>query len=544
MANRNINYNRDVTKVVAEDIDTGLLDMAVDYASDVADASAQSKVLEATSQAQIAFKQLDQDYRIKYEGDPNNPDAVRELSAARQATIEEMGKSIPTFYTRQWAANAGKLSDASQKSNALWATEQNYKNLKTNIENSRQNYLDLASVQGQEYGASGGNDASVLLNYNAAYESMKTFAEENLSDSHAQKLLQDFGPDYLKMTISGVAVTNPIKARQLMDDPMVVKTLGADAEQFLKFKSAIDSRAKHYEKSLQQQKVIGATRAASAPLAKKGGRMSYAEYATADLSPAAQEFYGELNGFTAGSGPRGGLTKEDKANYRLAVTDSVMKLTKAEDMDAGAVRVVQDHIFRAINKGAMSQTEGMNYINQIVDPLLAKKEATLDDFGKNKWFGDDIGFDGIQDYFDKNVALPTEGLTGAALSQTTASNKINKANLYDFYSSALAAEASARGITVAQIPDIKDRGQREAVYSKAQASAQKLYMQDKHPALRTMPDVPNYVYNAQGELVQGMAGPRNVKATASAKSPFKMHRHKKTGELYRVYPDGKIEKAP
>jgi len=129
MANRNINYNRDVTKVVAEDMDTGLLDAAVGLARDVADASAQSKVLEATSQAQIAFKQLDQDYRIKYEGDPNNPDAVRELNEQRQNTITELGKGIPTFYTRQWAANAGKLSDASQKSNKLWATEQNYKNL-------------------------------------------------------------------------------------------------------------------------------------------------------------------------------------------------------------------------------------------------------------------------------------------------------------------------------------------------------------------------------------------------------------------------------
>lgn len=543
MAERNLNFNRDVTNVVPEIQDTGMLDAVAEVAGNIANSSAQSKVLEATSQAQIAFKKLDQDFRIKYEGDPENPEAIKELSAARQAEIEKLGEGIPTFYTRQWADNARKLTESSTQSNGLWAVEQNYKNLVTNIENSRKNYLELASVQGQEYGQSQSNDASVLLNYNAAYQTMKEFAQENLSPSQAEKILEDFGSDYLKMTISGVAVTNPSKASKLLQDPLVVKTLGADAEQFVKFKSAIESRAKRYEHSLGQQKVVQSTRAAHAPLVQKNGRMSYAEFASADLSPAAKEYYGNLNGFT-GSGVRGGMTKEDKAKYRLAVVDSVTKLTKEEEMDAGSVRVVQDAIFKAMDKGAMSQTEGMTYVNQIIEPLLAKKEATLDDFGVNKWFSDDIGFDGIKDYFDKNIKRDTSALKGTAKSQTEAANKIDQANLYDYYSAALGAQAQQMGITVAEIANIPDKGKREAIYSKAQSEAQRIYMQEKHPQLRTLPDIPNFVYNANGELVQGMAGKRNVQPVGSAKAPFKLHRHKKTGELYRVYPDGKIEKAP
>lgn len=540
MADRNLNFNRDVTDVVAEIPDTSMVDSLMSSASDIADASAQSKVLEASSQAQIAFKKIDQDYRIKYEGDPENADGLRELADSRQAVVEELGKGVPSFYTRKWAENASKLTEASKKANGLWAIDQNYKNIVTNVENSRKNYLEMAGVQGQEYGSSPINDAGVLLNYNTAYETMKKFADENLSESHAQKLLEDFGPDYLKMTISGVAVTNPIKARKLLDDPMVVKTLGADAEQFLKFKTAIDGRAKRYEKSLGQQKVIGETRASGAPLMKNGGKMPYSEYASTPMSEAAKEYYGELNGFT-GSGPRGGLTPEDKANYRLAIIDNVTKLSADKEMDAGSVRVLQDSIFKAMNKGAISKSEGMGYLKQIVDPLLAKKEATLDDFGHNTWFTDGVGFDGIQDYFDKSVVRSLDGLSPSAQKEVQVQNRVEKAKLYDYYSSALAAKADQLGTTVAELPNRQDR---KKIYEDAQKDAIGLYTKDRYPALRTMPDTPNFIYNAAGELVPGMVGKRNLQPTGTAKSPFKLHRHKKTGELYRVYPDGKIEKAP
>lgn len=540
MANRDMNFDREVTKVVAEKPDD-MWSAIAGFASKVADASAQAKLLEASSQAQIGFKKLDQDFRIKYEGDPNNQIGLKELSEARQVLINQLGESIPTLYTRDWSVGAKKLASASDTSNKLWAVEQNYKNVKTGVGNSIKNYLELAGAQGQEFGRNNSNDASVLLNYTTAYNSIKQFAEQNLGNETAGNMLKEFGPDYMKMVISGVAMTNPMKAQKLMEEKTVKDTLGADPEQYLKFKSAIDSRAKHYEKSIQQQGVISGVRADSAPLAK-GGKMSYAEYATANLSDEAKQYYGTLNGFI-GHGKRGGMTPEDKAGYRVAVIDSVTKLSKDENMDAGSVRVVQDAVFRAMNKGAITQSEGMGYIKQIVDPLLSKKEKSLDNFGVNNWFSDDIGFDGIKDYFDANIKRSTSGLTKNAARDIEVQNTIDKANLYDYYSASLGAQASQLGITVADISDLPS-AKKKKIYATAQTEAQKLFMQDKHPALRTMPDVPNYVYNAKGELVQGMAGPRDLKPVAAAKSEFKTYRHKKTGELYRVYPDGKIEKAP
>lgn len=541
MANRDLNFNQEVTDVAVEKQDDMLLQIA-EMGADLADSAQKAKIVEAASQAQIGFRQLDQQYRIKYEGDPQNKEGLKELADARAQLTKDLGLGISSLYGRQWNEATTKLAAASDTSNGLWAIQQNYKNIKTNVQSSLKNYLETAAANGQQFGMGGATDASTLLDYTTAHDALQSFAEENLGPETTKKLLDEFGEDYMKSAISGVAMTNPSKALKLLEDPKVMEKLGARPEQYQRFKSAVANRAKHFEQNNAQKEVITGMRGDSTPLMKNGGTMSYAQFASTPLSDTAKEYYASVNGFDVGSGKRGGLTPEDKAEYRLAVLDAVQKLQTDQDMDAGSVRVVQDAVFKAMNKGAISQAEGMTYIKQIVDPLNAKKEAAMSKFSKNSWFSDDIGFAGIQDYYDKNVAKSTQGLTADARRQVEVKNQINKSNLYDYYTGALGAQAQQLGITVAEIPDLP-KAQRESVYSKAQSEAQKLFMKDKHPALRTMPDVPNMVYDADGELIQGLAGPRNVKATASAKPTFKIMRHKRTGEQYRVYPDGRIEKA-
>jgi hypothetical protein len=193
-----------------------------------------------------------------------------------------------------------------------------------------------------------------------------------------------------------------------------------------------------------------------------------------------------------------------------------------------------------MNKGAISKSEGMGYMKQLVDPLLAKKEATLDDFGHNTWFTDGVGFDGVQDYFETSVSKPIAGLTPSAAKEVQVQNRINKSNLYDYYAKALGDKADQLGTTVAEIPNRKDR---KKIYEDAQKDAIGLYTKDKYPALRTMPDTPNFIYNAAGELVPGMTGKRNLQPTASAKSPFVIEYSKSRNSWRRKYPDGRTEPA-
>lgn len=541
MANRDLNFNQEVTDVAVEKQDDMLLQIA-EMGADLADSAQKAKIVEAASQAQIGFRQLDQQYRTKYEGDPQNKEGLKELADARAQLTKDLGLGISSLYGRQWNEATTKLAAASDTSNGLWAIQQNYKNIKTNVQSSLKNYLETAAANGQQFGMGGATDASTLLDYTTAHDALQSFAEENLGPETTKKLLDEFGEDYMKSAISGVAMTNPSKALKLLEDPAVMKKLGGRPEQYQRFKSAVENRAKRVAANQEQQNVINGVRNDSAPLMKNGGTMSYAQFATTNLSEAAREYYANVNGFDRGSGKRGGLTAEDRANYRLAIIDSVTKLSKDENMDAASVRVVQDGIFKAMNKRAISDAEGMTFIKQIVEPLNAKKEAAMSKFTDDTWFTDALGFEGVQDYFEKNVAQSTKGLPAEARRQVEVKNTIDKANLYDYYTAALAAGAQQKGVTVAELQNLR-APERKAIYAKAQTEAQKLFMMDKHPALRTMPDVPNMVYDDNGQLIQGLAGPRNVKATASAKPTFKVMRHKRTGEQYRVYPDGRIEKA-
>lgn len=69
-----------------------------------------------------------------------------------------------------------------------------------------------------------------------------------------------------------------------------------------------------------------------------------------------------------------------------------------------------------------------------------------------------------------------------------------------------------------------------------------MFLKDRHPALRTLPDTPNFVYTADGALVQGLAGKRDVPVTGTAKGEFRVMRDKKDhNKQYRVYKDGRIE---
>ena len=159
------------------------------------------------------------------------------------------------------------------------------------------------------------------------------------------------------------------------------------------------------------------------------------------------------------------------------------------------------------------------------------------------WYdpGESIGFDGIQEFYENNIARNTDDLNADTARAVKAGNKVNKANLYDYYFGALKARASAAGVPVADIPRLP-RIQREKIYSEAQAAAQTSFMKQRHPALRTMPDVPNFVYS-NGQLIQGVVGPRDLKAVKTAQPTFKLQKDDSTGDIYRVYPNGQKELA-
>lgn len=540
MAQRDYNFTPDVNRVVAEAPDQMLEGIAA-VGAQLAETSAKSKMLAASAKTQTQFKKLDAEFRLMYADDPTNTDGLRNLEESRKEVIDTQGEGIPIIYNRQWQEQAGEMSLQSTLGNDLWGADQQRENVVKNINDSIQTYLSSASTDGMAFGKDTKAVLANTMNFLDARGRLEQVGQPIIGDQKTRKLLEEFDSDYVKTFVSGVVETSPQKGLELLNKPEIRDTF-KKPEEYQKFKLATENRAKAVYANQQDGSVLDQIKNGNRALAD-GGKWTYAQLQQADLSDTAREYFERLNGFK-GHGKRGGYTPEDKASQELAIFDAVANLQQDKNMDAQSVRIVQDAVYKGMNTGAITQSQGQDYITQIVEPLIKRKEEDMAQFGTGgAWYdpGDSIGFDGIQDFYENNVQRNTEGLSKDTALAVTAGNSVNRANLYDYYFGALKARANAAGVPVGDLSRLP-RAQRDKVYSAAQNEAQVLFMKDRHPALRTMPDVPNFVYS-NGQLIQGATGPRDVKAVKTAQPTFKLQKDTESGDIFRVYPNGQKELA-
>jgi hypothetical protein len=540
MAQRDTVFTRDVTEVAVDKTKGQELQSLADLGEGIVTRSQEAKINQSVSAIQNDLAGLEAKYKIDAQGDPLGGMAT--YKAERQKLFDQYGKNIDPFFQRQFEDATFKIAKTNDAQTTAWAYEQTHKNTVASVNDTMTNYFKLASTDGDSYGKGKTNQLVAMTNFEQARQQLEQFGTQHLGSEVTKQMMETFSDDYMKSFISGTVESNPSKALKLMNDPDV-KSSFKDPEHYFQFKSAIEHRAKRVQKNFEQGGVLATVHNDNAPLTKNGGSLTYSQIQQGDFTPAAKEYYETLNGFK-GSGKRGGFTAEDKAGYRMEIYESVQKLAQDKEMDAGSVRVLQDSIYRGMSKQAISQSEGLGLIQQITTPLIEKKQKAMSQFSEDSWFSDDIGFGGINDYYDKNVQLKADNIPASAKAQRGAietANLVNKDKLYNYYMGAVGARAARAGVPIASVPDLP-AADRKKIYADSQTDAIKLFLQDKHPALRTMPDVPNLIYNKNGELIQGMAGPRNLKATGAAKQNWKYQKDDKTGEIFRVYPDGKKEK--
>lgn len=533
MAQRNINTMRSITEVAAEK-PNDFLAMGAEIGQKLVIEGQAAQMQKSLSDAALELNKLSMDYRIKYEGDPIS--GVEDFRQARQELLDKYSENVNPLLRGAWKDSTAKLIATNDASQEAWAYEQSYKNKVTYTNDTMKNYLAQASLDGQTYGSNEATPIDVFANYGLARQQLEEFGNTNLGSETTKEMLKNFQSDYIKTFVSGAVETNPERGLKLLEDADVKMSMEPD--QWLKFKSATESRAKAVYRNQQQGGVLAGIKSASGML-EGGGKYGYAAVQQADLSDDAREYFESLNGFT-GSGKRGGYTAEDKAAHKMGIYQAVAKLQGDEDVDAGSVRVVQDSIFKAMNKQALGQEEGLDLIQQIVSPLVEGKEKAMGDYGTYHPFADSIGFDGVEEFYDNNVKVPTnDKMTPTTKKAIESQNLMGQANLYDTYYGALRARAEQAGVPVALVPKLP-KPQREKIYSDAQSEAQKIFLQSKYPSMRTLPDTPNFVYS-KGKLIQGAVGKRNVDANLSAKATFRLQIDSKTKDIYRVYQDGSKE---
>lgn len=486
MARRDITDFNTVTNVVADDSgQAGAAAAAVGQA--IIKQSQEAKIIEGMSAAQLELGKLANDFQIKFEGDPFNEQGLKDYRTQRQGVIDKYGSQISPVFKRSWTENALNLSKSNDVQMQAWGYKQSAVNTKTSIANSMQNYLTQAAADGEAFGASQATEIGSFLKFAQAKEQLQSFGNQYLGETSTQAITKDFEQDWAKVFISGVAHKNPAKALKMMDNEQVRATF-TDADEFMKFRGAVETRALNVGEVLKQQEVLNTIKKEN-KLFSSDRALSYAEIqlATQSMSEPARDYFMKVNGYSKSG--EDSLDLGEKLQVKADIYNQISQLGQSENITPENISELQGNVYTAMRKGALTQQEGANFITQLVEPVVAQKEEQMSQFSSGQWnpFKDNVGFKELENFYSEQVEIkPAEGEEKpGAVSQ--AINATNKANLYDNYWNALQTEAAKRNVTVGDIPKLQDA---DAVYAAAQDKAQRQYTASSSPVLKLQPSIP------------------------------------------------------
>ena len=384
--------------------------------------------------------------------------------------------------------------------------------------------------------------------HNAAANAVSaaTYAMPEAAAAFGAKRLETAAQNYL----DGVSESNPVLAMKLVDDPNFKKNF-SDAETYSKTRTAVRTRTLHLQEINAEKQILGVLKDENNLLTKSlTSPMPYADLQKrldeGNFSLPAKAYFLKANGYAARA--EGKLSQSEQLQGKAQLYTEMTNLVSNPDLKTSDISAFQEKIYQAMDNGTLDEKNGASMLDQIVAPMVAKKEESFKTFSENHWFSDDIGFKGVKQLMEdefsvpvpeaKHKNLPTQEET-LSINTANATNNAAKVKMYDYYMTALEANAKSLDVKVGDLPSMPPN-QSRAVYAAAQAEAKRLFMLDKHPALSTLNDIPNQIFS-NGTLIQGMAGTRKVKTDAGAAPTFKIQRNEK-GELRRLYPDGTTEK--
>lgn len=504
----------------------------------------EAKINENFSKAQLDLQKINQQYQIEYENNPFG--GLEDLKAKREEIFNTYGEEISPFFRKSWQDSTRKLGTQDDMTVETWAYAQTKKNTVKSINTSIKNNLSQAALDGENFGNSDTDEIGSMLNYAQSKSKLASFGDKHLGTTTTTALLEDYDGDYLKTFISGVADSNPLKALRLMerDD---VKNSFTRKDQYLSMKKAVETRALNIDKINGEKEVLGVLKDENNLLTKSlDSNVSYAElqkeFTRTNMSPAAQSFFMKANGYSSREGK---LTQSEQLKNKADLYESMTALMSQENVTSGDVAKFQEKIYQSMDNGTLNELEGTSYLSQLVQPLVGQKEKQFGTFSQDHWFAPDVGFGGVQEIFDKELAVPVpeasdDNPTQAeqlAIGNAENINNANKVKLYDYYYSALQEKAKGYGVAMADIAALGKPQQRK-LYAEAQAEAVRLYKVDENPALSTLNDLPNQTLT-KGTLVQGAAGKRDLKPDFTTKGNFVIL--EKNGHRARRYADGTIE---
>lgn len=452
----------------------------------------EAAIVEKMSMATLELNALDDQYRMDFEKNPLA--GTKEYDANRKKVFENLGKDIDPSYKMEWDRKARLAMLQNDAARQSWALKQTQVNTVASINNTIKTDLQQAYADGAKFGSGDETDIRPYLNFGNSLANIVSFGNKNLGENKTNELAEGYGDSYMKQVLSGVAETNPIKALQMMDDE-TVKSLFKDPEQFTKMKDAVEARALKVEELNGQREVLGILKGNAALFDRsKNEQIGYAELM--DLaqrngaSETATSVLLKINGYKKEEPKEAKIEAGEKASLKQSLYSRVMAFSKDEGVTSEDLSGLQNDLFTAVDKGALTMNEATMWFGQILTPFVDEKEKSLSTFSDNAYFSDDLGLDGLREAFDASAIQPADGEQLGVLAQTE--NTLNRNRLYDGYMGYLAIEAERRGIPVAKIPEL-NRDIKRSIYATAQRKALEDFNARNYPSLAMQKDTPNVV---------------------------------------------------
>lgn len=225
MADRNLNFDPTVTNVTPQMPNNSVLSGISDFADQVAVQSANSKALNATAQTALAFRQLDGQFRQSAAGNPNDPQALQDLQAARSQVVSTIAQQVPAISSRDYMTHTIQLQESSDKMNELWGMHQQVRNTKNDLDTAEKTQLDMANSAGRQFGQDGADMGNLnsVLNFETAQAAIKQFVTPVIGAPRTDDYLKSFSGNWVKSFVAGLAEQNPQAAAAMLQQPNIAE---------------------------------------------------------------------------------------------------------------------------------------------------------------------------------------------------------------------------------------------------------------------------------------------------------------------------------
>ena len=200
---------------------------------------AETKITEARTQ----LDGMVQEWQMANQANPNNPEAVRKLEGDIKNTLNSYREQIDPTIRMDWDTSANKLIDGYKSANQVWG----FKQRQTNAKEDAKTYMEQVAAYGYQHGENG-NITVGLLEFEKSAAKMDEFLSGNMGEADKKRIMSVWRSDYVKSFMAGMADNKPDEALELLDDDLVIKSIG-DAKTLRALKKSALAAKSNIEKA-------------------------------------------------------------------------------------------------------------------------------------------------------------------------------------------------------------------------------------------------------------------------------------------------------